>query len=330
MKDLEVSPKDLVKNDAYQVVLKQLGIHPSDPAALTLVAVSHRYNLDPLLRHVILIPERDRSGRITKHTVYVTRDGLLHAAHLSGQLSGIVLEKLEKNEEQGVWEAWVAVYRKDCDHPFRYFGEYPIDPPHKHMARYAKHMAVKCAEAMALRRAFDIAAPVFEERFEAHSVEAMEMVQSMDVEPLAAEPPVTPDDEVVEDEPVVEEDHSEQLGLADEDFESPEEEEAEPEPPAEKTEGLADEEEPALDPDSARTGAIRFVNHLPPGERAKLLRQLRAEGVKLMRFEPRDVAAFERIASDFIDHLVGDDVEKARKNGLPKSPARIGLALADV
>lgn len=65
-------------------VLSYLGFSPDDPRSRAVVAVARRYDLDPLLKHVIVLP---------KGGVYITRDGLLHIAHRSGQLDGIVVEQ---------------------------------------------------------------------------------------------------------------------------------------------------------------------------------------------------------------------------------------------
>jgi hypothetical protein len=83
--------------------------------------------------------------------VYITRDGLLAKAHRSGHLDGIVVERQDENPTH--WTARVAVYRKDMSHPFTYDGRYPKSGTQK---KYGPEMAVKCAEVMALRRAFDV------------------------------------------------------------------------------------------------------------------------------------------------------------------------------
>lgn len=135
-------------------VLDYLGLNPADPKAQAVVAVAQRYDLDPLLKHVIVIP---RGG------VYVTRDGLLHVAHRSGQLDGIVVEQEPTLSEDGKeWVARVSVYRKDMRHPFTFPGRYPVNGGNR---EYAQEMALKAAEAHALRRAFDVTGlPVLDEQ----------------------------------------------------------------------------------------------------------------------------------------------------------------------
>lgn len=126
-------------------VLSYLGLNPDDPRSQAVVAVAQRYDLDPLLKHVIVIP---------KGGVYITRDGLLHVAHRSGQLDGIVVEQEPTLSEDGKeWVSRVSVYRKDMRHPFTFPGRYSVTGGNR---EYAQEMSLKAAEAHALRRAFDV------------------------------------------------------------------------------------------------------------------------------------------------------------------------------
>ena len=126
-------------------VLDYLGLNPNDPRSQAVVAVAQRYDLDPLLKHVIVIP---------KGGVYITRDGLLHVAHRSGQLDGIVVEQEPTLSEDGKeWTCRVTVYRKDMRHGFTFPGRYPANGGNRD---YPQEMALKAAEAHALRRAFDV------------------------------------------------------------------------------------------------------------------------------------------------------------------------------
>lgn len=124
-------------------ILRALKLDPNDPNTQALLLVCQRYDLDPVLRHMVLI-----SGN-----PYITRDGLLHVAHASGQFDGI--EVVDEGEDDDVWWAKVSVYRKDMGRPFTYRGRYPKKTA-GHMAKYGVEMAVKVAEVMALRRAFDV------------------------------------------------------------------------------------------------------------------------------------------------------------------------------
>lgn len=126
-------------------VLTYLGLNPDDPRSQAVVAVAQRYDLDPLLKHVIVIP---------KGGVYITRDGLLHLAHRSGQLDGIVVEQEPTlSEDKREWVSRVTVYRKDMRHGFTFPGRYPVNGGNRD---YAQEMSLKAAEAHALRRAFDV------------------------------------------------------------------------------------------------------------------------------------------------------------------------------
>lgn len=129
-----------------QSLVQYLGLNPQDPRSRAVVAVCRTYHLDPILKHVIVIP---------KGGVYITRDGYLHVAHSSGQLDGIVVEQMPELTEDGrEWQAVVTVHRKDMRHGFTYPGRYPVAGQNKD---YAPEMALKAAEAHALRRAFNVA-----------------------------------------------------------------------------------------------------------------------------------------------------------------------------
>jgi hypothetical protein len=143
-------------------VLAILKLNPRDPAVQALVLTCERYDLDPLLKHAVLI-----DGRL-----YVTRDGLLHVAHRSQQFDGLeVVEGPDLRETH--WVAKVSAYRKDMGRPFTYVGRFPKMRKRKAGDKwiteehpYGPEMAVKCAEVMALRRAFDVALAAREEMWD--------------------------------------------------------------------------------------------------------------------------------------------------------------------
>lgn len=124
-----------------EAILKALNLNPRDPKTQALLLVCERYQLDPLLKHMVLI-----SGN-----PYITRDGYLAIAHRTGKFDG--LEVLEEGADQTHWWAKVAVWRKDMSHPFTYVGRYPKSG---HQKNYGPEMAIKCAEVMGLRRAFNV------------------------------------------------------------------------------------------------------------------------------------------------------------------------------
>src|SRR5690606_10668900 len=154
---------------------------------------------DPLLKHVIVIP---------KGGVYITRDGLLHIAHRSGQLDGIVVEQEPTLSEDGrEWVARVSVYRKDMRHPFTFPGRYPAGTGN---VTYAPEMALEAAEAHALRRAFDVTGlrTEDEQRPEqpAQRVRAADIVRRPDPEPqpeLEPQPEPEPEESAPVDAAVV-------------------------------------------------------------------------------------------------------------------------------
>ena len=132
-------------------LLKALGLDRVAPEQREIaLAISSRYELDPMLRHLVLIEGRP----------FITRDGLLHVAHRSGVFDGIEVD--EPRLEAGFWRTTATVFRKDMTRGFRYPGRYPEKGKN---AAYAPEMAIKVAESMALRRAFDVAAPSAEEKW---------------------------------------------------------------------------------------------------------------------------------------------------------------------
>src|SRR5512147_399807 len=81
-------------------ILAAIGINPNDPTHQAALLACDKYDLDPLLKHIVVIP---------KAGPYITRDGWLHVAHRSGQFDG--MEVVDTSESQSHWIAKVAVYR---------------------------------------------------------------------------------------------------------------------------------------------------------------------------------------------------------------------------
>jgi hypothetical protein len=132
-------------------MLKVCGLDKcSKEMQLIALKMANQYGFKLELKHIVPI----------QGALYITRDGLLHIAHKSGQLDG--MEIIDRGEEKGAgWWCKFAVYRKDMSHPFVYVGRY-----NGSNRKYGPEMAVKCAESMALRRAFDVALCSREERFD--------------------------------------------------------------------------------------------------------------------------------------------------------------------
>lgn len=135
-------------------LLKALIMPRASDAQIELaLLICEKYGFDPLLGHIVFINDR----------IYVRRDGLLHHAHRSGQLDGIEVEA--ERDRNGKWVATATVYRKDMSRPFRYSAlqvehENPASPAWQKSPRA---MTIKCAEVMALRRAFSVGLTAAEE-----------------------------------------------------------------------------------------------------------------------------------------------------------------------
>ena len=177
-------------NPRDERIVKYLGLTPGEPKSEAVVAVARRYGLDPVLKHVVIIP----SGG-----VYITRDGLLHVAHESGQLDGIVVEQEpELSEDKSEWVARVTVYRKDMSHGFTFPGRYPVRGGN---AKYAQEMALKAAESHALRRAFNVAGlPTLDEQRPDEQPQRRRVRAADIVDPPCEADPAPVDDEPVEGE----------------------------------------------------------------------------------------------------------------------------------
>jgi hypothetical protein len=135
-------------------LLQALGFDRLNPGQRELaLAISGQYDLDPMLRHVVMVDGKP----------YITRDGLLHVAHKSGDFDGIEVEPPTLDADGKYWRTTCKVYRKSFSRPFVYPGRYPATGGN---AKYNEEMAIKVAEVMTLRRAFDVSAPVIEERWD--------------------------------------------------------------------------------------------------------------------------------------------------------------------
>jgi hypothetical protein len=147
-------------------ILQAMGINAGDPLFQAMLLVCDRYDLDPMLGHVEVLPRSKKP--------YITRDGFLHIAHASGQLDGIVLEREGESEDKKYYEATVSVYRKDMTQPFRFTGRWPKAKKHD----YPQQMALKSAERTALKRAFNVAEP--SEDDDKHASDTSSLVAEID------------------------------------------------------------------------------------------------------------------------------------------------------
>jgi hypothetical protein len=129
----------------------------SEPQRELALAIAQRYDLDPMLKHLVMVEGRP----------YITRDGLLHVAHRSNDFDGIevtdpILDAEPDAKGRRYYRVRCSVYRKSFSRPFVYPGRYPAEGKN---AAYNEEMAIKVGEVMSLRRAFDVSAPVLEERW---------------------------------------------------------------------------------------------------------------------------------------------------------------------
>ncbi|HUW16743.1 MAG TPA: hypothetical protein VMW94_06665 [Actinomycetes bacterium] len=129
-------------------LMKAIGFDKLSPEQREIALnIASRYDLDPLLRHVVLVDGKP----------FITRDGLLWVAHRSGVFAGIEVTTPVKDDR--FWRATATVWRKDMPRPFVYPGRYPVG------SKNDEEMCIKVAESMALRRAFNVAAPTLDERW---------------------------------------------------------------------------------------------------------------------------------------------------------------------
>ncbi len=141
------------------------------------IIVCQQLGFNPILNHIFLI----------KGQVYVAHKGLLNLAHRSGVFDGI--EVLEQSETDTHYVAKVAVHRKDMSRPFIYTGRYSRQGTQK---QYGPEMAITRAECMALRRAFDVSMPIYEEINWQEQPSQGATVSVREVPPAQIAPPAKP------------------------------------------------------------------------------------------------------------------------------------------
>ena len=148
---------------------------PDDDVDLAL-AICHRYSLDPLLKHVQLIPsnKKDENGQWTKaYSVYITRDGLLHVAHESGTPFAIQFDQPVSlnNPYTGKDDIYLTGKLKRAGFPDLvaglWFSEYRgTNSAGQPLGAWKTHPAAmhqKVVEVYLLRRGFDVSLPAYEE-----------------------------------------------------------------------------------------------------------------------------------------------------------------------
>jgi hypothetical protein len=133
--------------EEHRNILRAMVDRNATPAQIEmLIVVGNRYDLDPLMGHVVLI-----SGKC-----FVTHKGLMHKAHASKVFDGI--EVAYGRDDQGDF-CECHVYRKDMTRPFVnriYIDEYRAATKNPVWQQFPRAMAAKTAESFVLRRAFDV------------------------------------------------------------------------------------------------------------------------------------------------------------------------------
>lgn len=158
------------------------------PAELHLfLEVAAKYDLDPFT-HEIYAAKMGREGSPGQVVCIVARDGLLKIARRTGEFRGIRGDVVHENDtftkdsdvdlpvhsykgykDRGeIIGAWSVVYREGCD-PTYFFAPWEEYVPTGRKLQFSpwssqkSAMILKCAEAMALRKAFSITGVVGEE-----------------------------------------------------------------------------------------------------------------------------------------------------------------------
>lgn len=171
--------------DQIELIKTTIAKGASDAELALFLAQCERTGLDPFSRQIYWI---SRGGR---GSTQVSIDGFRVIAERSGEMDG---QELSWCNEDGVWfEVWlsreppaaarVLVYRKGCAHPFpaiAKFSEYNAGGPM--WQKMPANQLAKCAEALALRKAFP------------HQLSGLytpdEMAQSGGSDPVIVEAPV--------------------------------------------------------------------------------------------------------------------------------------------
>jgi hypothetical protein len=171
--EMAIAPRAQTTDPRELALLKAIGFDRLAPEQRELaLSIANRYDLDPMLKHLVIIDGKP----------FVTRDGLLWVAHRSNQLDGIEVTKPVLVD--GYWECEASVYRKDMSRPFTFPGRFPKAGRN---AAYAPEMAIKCAESMALRRAFNVAAATVDERHGDVAADVAEVLSQSASAPSLAE-----------------------------------------------------------------------------------------------------------------------------------------------
>lgn len=153
----QVAPMPALTHDQIDLVKRTIARGASDDDLKLFLAQCSRTGLDPFSRQIYWIKRGD------KGTTQVSIDGFRVIAERSGELDG---QECHWCDETGAWvDVWlsskppaaarVLVYRKGCQKPFpgvARFSEYNAGG--NMWTKMPATMLAKCAEALALRKAF--------------------------------------------------------------------------------------------------------------------------------------------------------------------------------
>lgn len=161
---LAIVPSASMSRDQIELIKRTIAKGVTDDEFALFIGTANRLGLDPFAKQIYAVKRRDHRNNIDVMTVQVSIDGFRVTAARTGQLDG----------QGGPWwcgddgewvEAWlrpnppaaakVLVYRRGCTHPFTgvaTFKSYVQKSPM--WDRLPDVMLAKCAEALALRKAF--------------------------------------------------------------------------------------------------------------------------------------------------------------------------------
>lgn len=125
-----------------------------------LLEVAKVRRLNPLLRQVHFVKRRDKRRNVDVWSVQVSIDGLRAIAERTGKYDGQDEPEYERDKDGYILSCKVKVYRKDWSRPaigIAHWSEYVQEydgKPTKFWADMPHVMIAKCAEAIAMRKAF--------------------------------------------------------------------------------------------------------------------------------------------------------------------------------
>ena len=160
-----IVPDEVVDDRRRQAaLLRAVGLDKVPPEQREIaIAIAKKYELDLLLKHLVLVEGRP----------FITRDGLLWIAHRAGVLDGIEVTEPEIVTLPGRGRVLALPRARLAQGHVRGRSSTPgATRPRAATSRYAPEMAVKVAESMALRRAFNVSAPTVDERWDLATVQA--------------------------------------------------------------------------------------------------------------------------------------------------------------